>query len=575
MTYAAHLQAITPAALAGLNAPEKLTFTALNKKLAEQKLFSPALQTAAANWLGLPLASLPATDIPAALLEPLTLPLCKTNLFLPLSEENGSITCAMANPARGLALADSYAVATGKAIALVFMAEDDLLALINRTFDKNTRTAADVMSGVEAQTDTNLSELTAALSEPEDLLDREADAPIIRLINSILTQALKEGASDIHIEPFDKQVHVRFRVDGVMHTVVSPSKKLHAAMCTRLKVMANLDIAEKRLPQDGRLKIKLAGKETDVRVSTLPTQHGERVVLRLLARHEGLRSLESLGLRKDQVQIMRTFLSEPNGMMFIAGPTGSGKTSTLYAGLSEINAPDKNIVTVEDPVEYQLAGVGQIQVNSKIGLTFAAGLRSILRQDPDVVVVGETRDRETAQIAIEASLTGHLVMSTIHTNDAPSTITRLVEMGIEPFLVASSLRGVIAQRMVRKLHPHARVPRKTDLATRRLFEALPEHIRPAKITLFDPAPNAECPTGYTGRTGIFEVLPITDSIRRIIHARGSDEDIRSTAQAEGMLTLYQEGLLKAAKGETTLEEVIRVTRTGSDTAAPSVLEETA
>lgn len=536
-----------------------LSFQQVNKKLKEEKQWTTKIGKVAAEYLGIPLAKKPKKDIDPKVIEPITFALAKNYLCLPLEDTLNGTIIAIASPEKSLALADDYERFTGKNTIIQYMDEDDLLELINHTWDKTTTKASDVMDQVEE--DSDLVSMTAKLDGPEDLLDSDNDAPIIKLINTILSQAIKDGASDIHVEPFEKQVSVRFRVDGVMHTVVTPSKQLHAAMSARLKIMAELDIAEKRLPQDGRIKIKLAGKETDIRVSTLPTQHGERIVLRILGQQEGIRKLDNIGLREPQLSEMMNFFTQPNGILFVAGPTGSGKTSTLYAGLQEINKPDKNIVTIEDPVEYALEGLGQIPVNAKIGMTFASGLRSILRQDPDVVVVGETRDLETAEIAIESSLTGHLVLSTIHTNSAPATVTRLLEMGIEPFLVASSLRGVVAQRMIRLLNPQTKIPRELDAETKALFNDLPAHIRPKEITLFNAASTTDCPTGYKGRSGIFEMLVISDDIRKLIQAKASDVEIQKTAQKEGMLTLYQEGLLRAATGETTLEEVLRVTRT--------------
>jgi general secretion pathway protein E len=541
---------------------EKLSFQQVNKKLKENNEWTAKVGKAAAEYLGIPLAKKPKKDINPKVIEPITFAMAKNYLCLPLEDTLDGTIIAIASPEKSLALADDYERFTGKNTIIQYMEEDDLLALINHTWDKASTKASDVMDQVEEESDlSSIASMTAELSGPEDLLDSDHDAPIIKLINTILSQAIKDGASDIHIEPFEKQVSVRFRVDGVMHTVITPSKQLHAAMSARLKIMAELDIAEKRLPQDGRIKIKLAGKETDIRVSTLPTQHGERIVLRLLGQQEGIRKLNSIGLREPQLSAMMDFFTQPNGILFVAGPTGSGKTSTLYAGLQEINTPDKNIVTIEDPVEYALEGLGQIPVNAKIGMTFAKGLRSILRQDPDVVVVGETRDLETAEIAIESSLTGHLVLSTIHTNSAPATVTRLLEMGIEPFLVASSLRGVVAQRMIRLLNPQTKVPRKLDAETKALFDSLPKNVHPKEITLFDAASTTDCPTGYKGRSGIFEMLVVSDNIRQLIQGKASDADIAKTATKEGMLTLYQEGLLRAATGETTLEEVLRVTRT--------------
>lgn len=567
MSYASYLaERLDMPEIAGLTS---MGFTKLNQHLRnpENGMMPPSLEEnksldeISAEYLGLPLATISEkTTIAPEMLEELTLFIAKSGLFLPFGEtKDGRLEIALCSPEKALPFIDDLSRLTGKRVKLYYTEESKLLNLIHKTWGEASMAASDVASEVESESD--LQSMASSISGQEDLLDSGDDVPIIRLINSILTQAMRENASDIHIEPFEKQVKVRFRVDSVMHTVVTPSAKLHAAMSARLKVMAGLDIAEKRLPQDGRFKIRLAGRETDIRISTLPTQHGERVVLRLLGQTEGVRSLKDIGLRFSQVDQLQEFFNLSNGMIYICGPTGSGKTSTLYAGLAHINTPDRNIVTVEDPVEYEMEGIGQIPVNSKIGMTFAAGLRSILRQDPDVVVVGETRDLETAEIAVESSLTGHLVISTIHTNDAPSSITRLLEMGIEPFLVASSMRAVVAQRMVRKLNPVSKKPKKMDAATKALFDELPAHIRPKKIDLYEAVPTDENPSGYVGRTGIFEILTVTDSIRSLINAKASDSEIRQQAAKEGLLTLYQEGLLRVAAGETTLEEVMRVTKT--------------
>lgn len=566
MTYASYLaEKLDIPEIAGLN---DMGFSKVNSHLFSAKTeiipsdnVKNRMADFSAEYLGLKRAKTPKETIDQDLLEPVTLFMAKTALFLPLGyNKAGEILVAISSPEKSLPLVDDYERLMGKEVVIQYMPEDELLDLIHKTWGDASMAASDVADEVESESD--LQSMTDSMNQTEDLLDSGDDAPIIRLINSVLTQAMRENASDIHIEPFEKQVKVRFRVDGVMHTVITPNAKLHAAMSARLKVMAGLDIAEKRLPQDGRFKIRLAGHETDIRISTLPTQHGERIVLRLLGQTEGVRAMKDIGLRPAQVKQMEEFFNLANGMIFVCGPTGSGKTSTLYAGLQEINTPDKNIVTVEDPVEYEMEGLGQIPVNAKIGMTFAAGLRSILRQDPDVVVVGETRDLETAEIAIESSLTGHLVISTIHTNDAPSSITRLIEMGIEPFLVASSMRAVVAQRMIRLLNPVTKKPRKLDAETEKMIkDNLPAEMLPKKIQLFEASSTTENPSGYKGRTGIFEILAVTESVRAMINAKANDAEIREAAQKEGMLTLFQEGLLRVANGETTLEEVLRVTKT--------------
>ena len=403
--------------------------------------------------------------------------------------------------------------------------------------------AAEVVADVGQEVD--LTQLMTELPAVEDLLETQDDAPIIRMINALLTQAVRQAASDIHIEPYERHSVVRFRRDGVLVDVAQPHRALHAAMASRIKIMASLDIAEKRLPQDGRIALRLAGRQVDVRVSTLPTTHGERIVLRLLDKGSGQRGLESLGMAADTRGTFETLLREPHGILLVTGPTGSGKSTTLYAALQAMDARTLNIVTVEDPVEYDLPGVGQLQVNSRIDLSFAKALRAILRQDPDVIMIGEIRDLETAQIAVQASLTGHLVLATLHTNDAASAVTRLVDMGVEPFLLASTLRGVLAQRLVRKLCPDCRQP------------AAPASTTPG----WEAGRCAHCGhSGYRGRAGIYELLVVDEGLRRLIHD-GADEDrLRAHAHAAGMHSLHEDGLRHVASGLTSAAELQRVIR---------------
>ncbi len=408
---------------------------------------------------------------------------------------------------------------------------------ISAAYSQGEGSAAAVVSAVES--DTDLSSMMQALPAVEDLLERNDDAPIIRMLNALLTQAARDGASDIHIEPYERYSSVRFRVDGSLREVVRPNRALHGALISRLKIMAELDIAEKRLPQDGRISLRLGHRAIDVRVSTLPSSHGERAVLRLLDKSANRASLDSIGMQGAVLRQFGQLVQQPHGIVLVTGPTGSGKTTTLYAGLGLLNASQFNIMTVEDPVEYELPGVGQTQINTRIDLTFAKALRAILRQDPDVIMVGEIRDQETAQIAVQASLTGHLVLATLHTNDAVSAITRITDMGIEPFLLSSSLLGVLAQRLVRKVCP--------------------------TCSGSGSAPNgAACGTcnrsGYHGRTGIFELLICDESTRHMIHQRAPEAAIRRHAAQQGMVLMRDDGKRLVTQGITTEEELIRVTR---------------
>jgi len=405
---------------------------------------------------------------------------------------------------------------------------------ISAAYAQSESSAATVVSEVEEEAD--LSRMMQELPAVEDLLESAGDAPIIRMLNALLTQAVRDGASDIHIEPYERHSSVRFRVDGSLREVVQPNRALHAALISRLKIMADLDISEKRLPQDGRISLRLGTRAIDVRVSTLPNAHGERAVLRLLDKSESKLSLESVGMQGDVLARLEGLITQPHGIILVTGPTGSGKTTTLYAALSRLDAGRSNIMTVEDPIEYELPGVGQTQVNSKIDLTFAKALRAILRQDPDVIMIGEIRDFETAQIAIQASLTGHLVLATLHTNDAASAITRLTDMGVEPFLLSSSLLGVLAQRLVRKYCGHCHGG---DHGTGC------EHCGH---------------TGYAGRTGVFELLLVNDAIRAQIHNQTAEAEVRAQALAGGMQLMREDGERLVAAGITSREEVLRVTR---------------
>ena len=386
-------------------------------------------------------------------------------------------------------------------------------------------------------------------------LGQVEDAPVVVYVQQLLEEAVARQASDVHFEPYEEAYRVRMRIDGQLQEVSSAPLAFRDRLAARIKVMARLDVAEKRLPQDGRIALRLAGRQVDVRVSTLPTTHGERIVLRLLDKGSGQRSLDSLGMAPTTVAPFAKLLDQPHGILLVTGPTGSGKSTTLYAALQGMDAKSRNIVTVEDPVEYDLPGVGQIQVNPKIDLSFARALRAILRQDPDVIMIGEIRDLETAQIAVQASLTGHLVLATLHTNDAASAVTRLVDMGVEPFLLASTLRGVLAQRLVRRLCPSCRTPHPSTAADRELLGA----DTPAQLWHAPGCP--ECArTGYAGRTGIYELMVTDDALQRLIHTAADEADLRAHARRHGAHSLRDDGLRLLAEGSTSAEELLRVTR---------------
>ncbi|MFK7962622.1 MAG: type II secretion system ATPase GspE [Burkholderiaceae bacterium] len=418
--------------------------------------------------------------------------------------------------------------------------ETELRAAISKAYSQQEGSAAAVAD--EVASDLDLSRLMQDIPRIEDLLETEDDAPIIRMINALLTQASRDGASDIHIEPFESYSLVRFRVDGSLRDVVRPRREIHAALISRIKIMAQLDIAEKRLPQDGRITLRIGGRPVDVRVSTLPTGHGERAVLRLLDKEAGRLDLQKLGMSSQHREKFNRLIHEPHGIVLVTGPTGSGKSTTLYSAIGQLDVNMTNILTVEDPVEYDLDGVGQTQVNPRIDMTFAKALRSILRQDPDVIMIGEIRDLETAQIAVQSSLTGHLVLATLHTNDSASAVTRLIDMGVEPFLLSSSLLGVLAQRLVRRLCEQCKEP--------------------------DPVAGGfrsvgclSCgKTGFQGRTGVHELLMVDDPIRALIHRGESEAAIRATARENGLVTMREDGQRWVDAGDTSLDEVIRVTR---------------
>jgi general secretion pathway protein E len=467
-----------------------------------------------------------------------------------LNIEAGVASCAYRAPASPLALAEARRYLR-MPIKLTSVDSDAFDVLLRKTYEGGaSNDAMDV--GLEDTTD--LGQLAQELPEQADLLESNDDAPIIRLINAVLTQAIRENASDIHVEPFENRLVVRFRVDGILREVLQSKRGVAPLVVSRIKVMSKLDIAEKRLPQDGRISLRIAGRAVDVRVSTIPSGHGERVVLRLLDKQAGRLDLNSLGMASDTQNLIDDLIHKPHGILLVTGPTGSGKTTTLYAALEQLNDNTRNIMTVEDPIEYYIDGIGQTQVNTKVEMTFARGLRAILRQDPDVVLVGEIRDLETAQIAVQASLTGHMVMSTLHTNTAAGALTRLRDMGIEPFLLSSSLVGVLAQRLVRVLSPETRQAFTAGEYERRLLGLAPSDPSP---TLYRPGRDPG--GGYKGRTGIYELIIIDDTIRTMIHDGVGEHELEKYAR-QFTPSIRDDGLARCLKGETTIEEVLRVTR---------------
>ncbi|HWO70694.1 MAG TPA: type IV-A pilus assembly ATPase PilB [Actinomycetota bacterium] len=523
----------------------------LGRVLIDMGLIKEAdLVRALAEQVGLEFVDLSETQIDPAAAALLPETLARRYRALPIGERDGKLLVAMSDPANVYAL-------------------DDIRAITNRDVQPVVATASDVeqaisrFSQLDGQVEQLASEAASALEAEgeEDLEAAVEDAPIVKLVNAIMTQAVADRASDVHIEPHEKDVRIRFRVDGVLHEAMSRAPKaIQNGLISRLKVMADLNIAEKRVPQDGRISMKVGGRQLDLRVATLPTVWGEKVVIRVLDKSQALIKLEDLGFLDDAYKRYEEAFRKPYGAILVTGPTGSGKSTTLYATLNILNSIDRNIITVEDPVEYRLAGVNQIQVNPKAGLTFASALRSILRADPDIVLIGEIRDRETAMIAVEAALTGHLVLSTLHTNDAPSAITRLIEMDVETFLVASAIDCVVAQRLARKLCERCKEAYRPDPAE--LLEAgYPEWQVPEITQLFRPVGCGSCAkTGYRGRIGLYEVMPMSEEIERLTVERASSDEIKAVAIQQGMQTLKQDGLEKARMGLTSIEEVARVVK---------------
>ena len=472
---------------------------------------------------------------------------------LPLQEDETQLILAMVDPV-DLYVQQAFSLATHRTVVPRLALPSEWDAAFERLYGSGKTSMDQIVGEVETREDDSANE------DLQQLKELASEAPIVRLVSLIISHALEARASDIHIEPFENRLIVRYRVDGVMHEVESPPRRFSAAVISRIKIMASLDIAERRLPQDGRIKLRLHGKEIDLRVSTVPTMHGESVVMRILDKSSTSLDFATLGFDPAVLARFQAVLAQPHGIVLVTGPTGSGKTTTLYTALDQLNNPDLKILTVEDPVEYQMEGINQIQVKPQIGLTFANALRSIVRQDPDVIMIGEIRDLETAQIAVQSALTGHMVLSTLHTNDAASTINRLLDMGVDDYLLTSTVNGILAQRLIRTLcthcrEPHVALPEVVDGMQLRRFSDAPQ------ITLYRPMGCSECGgTGYSGRVSIVELLTMTDSVRALVMRHVTAGEVRKQAIAEGMQTMFENGLAKAVAGVTTIEEVLRVTR---------------
>ncbi|MBF8257635.1 MAG: type II secretion system protein E [Actinobacteria bacterium] len=502
-----------------------------------------------------PVVDLSKYEINAEVVRLLPEDLVQKHMALPINRVGAKLIVAVADPSN-MSIIDAIGFKTGYAVELVLASEKDITSAINRFFDQSLE-FKDIISELDE-------DLEVVREEDLDTIDQESrvdDAPVVKLANFVLTDAIKRRASDIHIEPYEKEFRIRYRVDGVLYEVMRPPIKLRNALVSRLKIMSSLDIAERRLPQDGRIKLKLGkGREMDYRVSVLPTIYGEKTVLRLLDKSSLQLDMTKLGFEAEALKEFMDSIHRPYGMILVTGPTGSGKTTTLYSALADLNKTTDNISTAEDPVEYNFAGINQVQIKEEIGLTFAAALRSFLRQDPDIIMVGEIRDYETAEIAVKAALTGHLMLSTLHTNDAPSTVTRLLNMGIEPFLVSSSLNLILAQRLARRIC--AKCKEDAKILPKALLEA---GMKPERIKHAQPCKGKGCDdcngTGFRGRVAFYEVMPVKEDLKDLILRGGSAIDVKREAIRLGMKTLRQSGLSKVEEGVTTLEEVLRVTAT--------------
>jgi len=552
------LKAISPQALAAAEKKAKELGTTLPEYLVEQKLVSDELVAKAfAEVLNVPfIDKINEAMVNTELLGKAPFRFLKENNIIPIKEQ-GKLVFVIADPFHFQAV-DELRVLLGDPAHLSLATTKSINDAINRLYPlEGTKQMIEELGETG-----ELEEEAVEFGEIDErnLLGMAQEAPVIKMVNHILFQAVKQSASDIHIEPLEKELQVRYRIDGVLHTAFNPPKRIQSALVSRVKIMSNLNIAEKRKPQDGRVQIKVADKSIDIRVSIIPTVFGEKVALRLLDKSHGVVALEKIGFSKRDLQVVLQSIGLPNGIIMVTGPTGSGKTTTLYAILNRLNTEDVSIVTVEDPVEYQISGIAQVQVNEKAGVTFASALRAFLRQDPDIMMVGETRDHETAQIAIQASLTGHLVLTTLHTNNAPASITRLLDMGVEPYLIASSVTCVIAQRLVRKLCP---LCKKAYKPAPGLFKALGlSEAEASKITFYQAIGCPECSnTGYKGRLAVFEIMQMSPAVAKLTLARADANQLRIAAQQDGMTLLIQDGVEKIKQELTTIDEVLSAAST--------------
>jgi len=528
---------------------EKLGVLLVSLGVVAQRDVSEAL----ALQLGLPLIEAAGYPELPILEERVSARFLRDSHALPLTEDEHELALAMADPTDTYTM-NAFEMVTGRKVRPLVAIPNELDAALERLYGAGKSALGQILGDVEQRDDIGFD------ADVQQLKDLASEAPVIRLVSLIITNALEMRASDIHFEPFENRLIVRYRIDGVLHEVESPPRRLSAAVISRIKIMAMLDIAERRLPQDGRIRLRVQGKEIDLRVSTVPTMHGESVVMRILDKGGVALDFKRLGFEDDTLQGFLDVLMEPHGILLVTGPTGSGKTTTLYTALDRLNKPDVKILTVEDPVEYQMPGINQIQVKPQIDLTFANALRSIVRQDPDVIMIGEIRDLETAQIAVQSALTGHLVLSTVHTNDAASTVNRLLDMGVEDYLLTSTVIGILAQRLVRTLCP----------ACKESYTALPEVVdelglrkfsTKSDVTLYHAKGCKDCgPTGFIGRVSIMEMLPMSDHLRTHVMRHATSTELRAEAIKEGMVTMYEDGMRKAMNGVTTFEEVLRVTR---------------